>query len=701
MLYGKCFTAAFGPTDPEILSIKGSSFGGGIRAAILVRPQYRERYFAIFVNAAFIGTVWCDISGLIETIVPRGVGSSIGSFYLEDVGMNSGFAPTDIQYISMHARRQDALTANRIYMAWSNTTSYKLTTVKGDTQLSSITITGALRGVNVENIQDMTARGRLYYSLVSVAGTYILRWWNGNKLVAEGSRVGNGSVTCAAFEDSGLSVTATIAYTTEVKKGAAFLDVKWPFKYQIHYSTSTLTYPRTPEDTVYDNGSSDYSYITAALVAGTYNFNVVSVDDEGDIQAAPSAPTDSPLLINGAPAAPTITAVSGTAAAGLTITFSNGVAGCTYKLYYSVPNGPINEGLLASPTPIGPSAVNATSLTTAAITGYASVDNSGDYTNVQAAIDSAVSTCNTAFSAVSGMTPPATNEAAFLTAFNTMVAGIKLAVTTYGTALNLSFRETQEQIDTNAVIVSLYLTTIMGTLTGDDWKTQAGQYYGGFLSYLGTLLEDQPTRYSLANGAVAGSQNGSSSLGTTARGELAEMPSKTNTSLYKIGQPFVKPGIVRLIVRATKTSIEELNGSVYEVELDNSGNIVTARPPKADIVDIAISGLTITMTGGLIEDGALASATILDFYVIAAASTINTASPSVSGTLPSSGVNSYREISAQFTVGASGWYQIAILARTAAGVRSLLYDIRYVEISNDTPNAAGSIKGYVVRSKGR
>lgn len=704
MLYGKCFSAAFGSTAPQILQIKASSFGGGIRAIVYVRPQYRERYYIVCINATFINTFWCDSSGQMELVLPPNYGNTISSFWIEDCGRQSGFSEDTLPYVTWQARYQDSLTANRLGYQWSVEGQYKYSTVQGDSQLSSIVITGAKRGVNVEDVPEYPTRGRIYYSLLYIAGgmgTYILRWWNGNKLIAEGTRSGNGAISCAQIDNSGVSVTASITYTGDVKLYSAWLDLKWPKTYQIHYSTSSLSFPRSPEATVSDNGVDDYSYISTTLASGTYNTAIVAVDDEGDQESAPTViPTYSPVVISNGPAAPTITAVTGSAAAGLTVAFTNGETGCTYKGYYSLKNSPINFGnYSAGPTPIGPTAANATSLATAAIADVAAVDNTSNYTTCQSAFDSAVSTCNTAF---------AVGAVGFVAAFQTCEASILSAVNTLGTALGLSLNDMKEQIIAYEDNVEAYLNYVgTGTLSATEWATQAGIYYGNWLKFLGTTLQDNPARYSLPNGALAGSLSGGNTTPTsgtqiTGTGEAADNSQRTNQSLYQLSQPFVKAAKFYIVVRATKASVEEQNGSVWEVELDAAGAIVAARPAKATIVSIATSGLSLTVTGGYISDNAAGTAATLDLYVIAAASTLNPSSPDQNAGLSGSEVNGFQSVTfPAHTVGASGWYKVYILARTAGNVRSALYDERYIYLSTDTPNAVTLAKVYAVRSKGR
>lgn len=298
-------TTSPGDIRDQILSTRAEVIDG----VIFLRfdpGYYRDKYYAVFVNGVYVGqNVYAPMLGMVEAAYPIGPGTTVGSIYIEDAGEWSafdGFVPTPL------VEELEASSARRLRMSWS--ASYSASTVRGDSQLSSITITGAKRGVNVAANPLRKTRGTLTYSIKAVGADRIVRWYAENKMVAEGSRTGNGAVTCSAVNDSGLSVACTLTYTADLAPGTAEIELRWPKEYQIHYSTSALSYPRTPEDTVEDNGGSEFFYQTPVLDAGSYNYNVVSVDDEGDEQASPSAPADSPKTVNGAPAAPTITSVA-------------------------------------------------------------------------------------------------------------------------------------------------------------------------------------------------------------------------------------------------------------------------------------------------------------------------------------------------------------------------------------------------------
>jgi len=370
MVPGGPTTQAPGPTEAQILSTKVDYVGASsIRARAVPHPQYYERYYAPHVNGVYTG-----INKYLEAFEPYNEvlllnpgTTGNASFFLEDAGLwasfpvesfGEGYTP------SAYAEEEDALTAKRLQFTW--TAPYTLTSVRGDSQISSITVTGAKRGVNVAKTNKPT-RGKLHYQIIAVGGDRIVRWWCGTTLVAEGSRTGDGAVSCTELNNSELSVACTLTYTGEVNPGTAFIELRWPAAYQIHYSTSALSFPRTAELTAYDNGSDDFTVLTPVLGAGAYNWNVLTIDDGGTVQTA-SLPVTVAKTIKAPPAAPTITSITGDATA-LTVNWTVGETGCTFTVYSSPVNYPVNLGNFATPAPIT-TALNATSQVLAAVTGY-------------------------------------------------------------------------------------------------------------------------------------------------------------------------------------------------------------------------------------------------------------------------------------------------------------------------------------------
>jgi hypothetical protein len=215
------------------------------------------------------------------------------------------------------------------------------------------------------------------------------------------------------------------------------------------------------------------------------------------------------------------------------------------------------------------------------------------------------------------------------------------------------------------------------------------------LLFLGALVEGKSGRYALTDGFLpggsppgTGTATGASLDGTSGRTGIS-----FDESLLSAVTPLIKNGRVRVIVRATKSSIQETGDAEYVVEFDAAGAIVGARPNQAQIQQITVDGLAVTVKAGVVEDEA-GTATIIDLYVYTGA--ISLSSPSASANLPTA-VGGYHEVSQSFTVAGAGAYNIAVLARTAGGIRSEKYQVLTRYFDTDTPSAVSEVRAKVVR----
>jgi hypothetical protein len=668
-----------------ILSVKGAIISNALRVRVKPIDWARGRYFALYVNGIYQGNRLAPLVGDLEALFPLEVGGDITAIWVEDAGKWPNFNPA-VYHPFHEAVRAEQGTSRRVLMKWKE--CYRLSTIRGDTQLSSITITGAQRGVNVASIEGMPARGRLSYSIVDVSGTRIVRWHAGSTLVAEGSRSGDGAVTCAAMNGSGLSVACTVTYTADLTPGIAYCDLIWPASYQIHYSTGALSYPRSPEDTVYDTGAVGYVYLTPLLTGSSYNYNVVPVDDNGNEQSGPSAPSDSPLAVNQPPAAPTITGVTGNAAA-TTVNWTTGESGCTYDIYYSLPGYPINYGDAATPVPLS-EGVDATSTTFAAITNYTDEDYGTALTTCKASVDTQIGNVNTGFAA---------GEGSFLAAFNTGIAGIRTAIDTFETAVGI----TMDWFRARLALVEDVVLAAEGDVAGlsyalADWQDAMTSAYSQFLAFCGAMLEQNPGRYLLPNGAVpGGAPGGGDGTGDGDDGRAGDWPALTYT-MEMIARPLTRKRPVRVVVRATKGGVQEANDEIYEIQYTAAGAIDPARPNVPTIQKLWVTdGLKVNAKIVLFEEDADVAATTADLYVVAVGSSIDlTAAPEATGAFGTA-VAGAKIATLDYTVGVAGFYRIAAAARSAAGDRCASYHERVEWISDSGPPAVEGLEAWVIR----
>ncbi len=688
MFVGGIIGQACGHSRDMILSFRTEALFGGVKVSITPWDYYRGRWFAIFVNGIWWGNYYAGLIGDIVFAVMPAPGVGVTSIYAEEVGPWSTF-PAD-KLPQWPAQFEEALTARCLLFRWHG--NYKLTPVVGSAQVSITSISGARRGGNVDAVPGISTRGRLSLSVTASGSDWIVRFWAGERLVAEGARTGTGALTCAAMNYSGLSVACSLDSTGELKPGIAFVDLRWPKKYQIHYAKTALSFPRQPQDEVFDNGGDSYQYITPELAGGSWNYNVIEVDDDGNLPSGISAPADSPRVLLVAPKSPTITSISGTAAA-LTVKWRRGESGCVFTLYRSNVNEPVNYGTRSAPAPIV-TLLDETSAVLSAITGYAPEDREPYYDALVSAIDSAVAACNTAFDA---------GETGFAAALGTLGSAIDAVLATYQADVHITTASFRQRIKKPLKNVSDVVKTLSGDgLSTHDWQFYVGPWFGDLLRALSIMLDGSSSRYVFPNGAIPHAASGAAASGAGARPDGGAGANDLNAgiSLFDLAQPFIKPGLVRIVLRAIKNAVQDRMDTEYLVEFDADGNIVKPRPAQASFekIDI-ISGLTLTALISVREDNAAAEAAYVDLCVVAADAEIDPGAPVASAMLPLSIANYHRKV-VSYTAPSSGWYKIAALARTAAGARSQAWTERLVYLDTTGPGSVDGLNSLIVRGQG-
>lgn len=656
-----------------------------VHAALTALDKYKNKYWAFFFGGIYTGKNYylrLDQKNLDIALnyVPNG---TTGSIYVEDAGdwvvFNKGYVPQDWAQIT------EALSAKRLRFKWHN--NYQITSpIRNDTQITITSITGAIRKKNCSQITLKPTRAILSYSVFTLpdAVTHIIRWWNQSRLVAEGIVVGDGPFICTELNASGLTIEGSITYTGDLAPNMSAVELRWPKAYQIHYNTGVLTFPRTPEKIVNDNGLDDYIYLSPELPAGTYHWNILQIDDSNTVQNT-AIPVTVDKIIYATPEPPTDLSVTGDAGA-LTVHWVNGEAGCTYKVYYSDPDLPINFDASSSPTPIGPTAINATSALLDPIVNTGGKDFTSDFATLESSFDSAVVACNLLFA-----------QATFSAAFSALTTSLLNAIDAFSANTDLQVNKYKDSIN---VVSSDVLATAdqLPTLSVSQWATAMGSPYCGFLCLIGQILESQGGRYLLPNGGFANTPNGAATIGT-ASGTSGFGSALIGISILKAIQPLVRPATVRIVVRATKAGIEEKHDKRYEVEFNSGGDIIPKRPNQAVIQSITITGTTVSVIAVVVSANAVAIPHTLDLYVVPVATPIDFDTPTSSVAFPAlTNMQQRATISKSGLI--AGAYKVAVKARVdSSGSRSLNTNIQIINITTTTPNAVSTLEAGVLRGR--
>lgn len=165
MISGGLSGSLSGDYRDAVLEFRATALAGGVAFAIIPFDLARGRYFALFLNGRWTGrNYFVPLVGNVSDFVVVDTTSSI-SFLILETGDAETF--TDV-LPDMLAAYIDALSASRLCIFWSAGT--QTTDPTGDTsgQLSGLTVQGAKRGVNVQDVPQLPQRGRLYYTLKTV-----------------------------------------------------------------------------------------------------------------------------------------------------------------------------------------------------------------------------------------------------------------------------------------------------------------------------------------------------------------------------------------------------------------------------------------------------------------------------------------------------------------------------------------------------
>jgi hypothetical protein len=343
---------------------------------------------------------------------------------------------------------------------------------------------------------------------------YVVRAWNGDKLVAEGSRrTPSGPVTMNAVNASGASGTLELNYTGDVALGDAWLVYQWPASYKIFYSQLAIDYSSQPQATITDNGGNDYRYISPSLPSGEYLYNIVPVDDEGDPL---SSPVDlGPVSISGPPAAAVITNVAQPVTGALRL-YASTPAGTKARLYISGINDEVDFTSPISASSTNPLYFNffLPSVTTE--------DREPAYNSLASTWDAAVDIAVRQYLAY--------NVIPFVPSFVDLTNAVEGAVASFASSTGYPLTSLSAELTSLGDVTFADFGAIAG-LSGDAWAQAAAPLFNRYLQTLGLMLSGEAQRYKMVDGSV-------------------QQPGFTGKSLLDTVTPFKKPNILNAVVRS-------------------------------------------------------------------------------------------------------------------------------------------------------
>lgn len=360
---GMWTSSAPGDVDDMVLEVDAVAFPAQMMAVLsyLIAADYAERFWIFYVNGQKRAHEAIDAHTTPQTLqLPLFDADEDVGFWLEDGGewADQAYDP------DFNALDFEALSARCLTMNWL---ARPVVDDRDDTggALSNWTdangnvnsFTGLKRFTNVAKVTESSLYGQLFVTLTNSGGVRTVNVYKGSDatglLIATGSRTGDGVVTLLEQNSSGVGDlnTVTVAYTTDISCG---LLIRWPKEYQVHYSTSALSFPRSPEATVIDDGGSNlFGFVSTRQAAGTYNCAIIAVSDAGIPQTSTTA-TDTQVL-QSAPTPPVNPHFKQGDSTNTVVAWTSPDSGYTYNVYLSNLDGTID---MSSPNAVGSVTIN-------------------------------------------------------------------------------------------------------------------------------------------------------------------------------------------------------------------------------------------------------------------------------------------------------------------------------------------------------
>jgi len=232
----------------------------------------------------------------------------------------------------------------------------------GDTsQLASWSLSGLRRYTTGSQVGNLNTRVKLDLELTNSGSTRTLNIYTAeNLLIATGSRSGDGVITLSEQNDSGLSGSVTVTFTTNITLGTAYLHARWAKEYTIKIGASYPTATKTVS--VLDDGLANrFSEVIEGLSSGTYEYWMDTISDNEVTKSATGALGS--FTIPGRPEAPGDISLQSSPGdwSNTGIEFeASATAGATYRIYDSALDDAIDWGNIAATEAAGSGTIQVT-----------------------------------------------------------------------------------------------------------------------------------------------------------------------------------------------------------------------------------------------------------------------------------------------------------------------------------------------------
>lgn len=326
--------------------------GDGLSCTITVLPAdgYGDQFWGVVVAERVMEIIYLpeDVTTKIDVVYPE-LGLDVVPVDLVPLGD----WPDDYDVDLAYQQRDFVSDKSKLIQVEWDAVIEELEAYGDNGQLSnwSFPADSVQRFRNCRAVDGQATQGEIDVVLTDAAGTRTVSLQLDDRVLASGSRSGDGSVTLTEQNDSGLSGTVDVTYTADLALGSAFMRVRWAKVYEIHIDTAALSFPRTAEYEANDTGLANRLAKQMELTAGTYNYLVRAESDTG-IDSTNTASQQ--IVVTGRPDAPGEISLQSPPGdwSGTKIQFeASATAGATYRVYDCVDHDDIIdfETVVATP----------------------------------------------------------------------------------------------------------------------------------------------------------------------------------------------------------------------------------------------------------------------------------------------------------------------------------------------------------------
>jgi len=252
--------------------------GLGARVQVTMATGYGDQFIALICDSEIRQIIWMAEGEPWEGWIPYDSDRDLHAVSVHPLGDWNTVTDLDLSY---EHRLFFSDKGASLALEWDAVIE-AMAAYDDDNQLSAWSLTGLQRGKNCLPVVNKPTQGRLDIEIANASGTYTVTLSMNGFDIASGSRVGNGVVTLAEQNSSGVSGTVTIAYTNDLAlSDDAWLGIRWSAGYYVHCATS-LSFPRTEEVYVYDDGIGNrFAATIGDLAAGNYSYVIQAHTDTG------------------------------------------------------------------------------------------------------------------------------------------------------------------------------------------------------------------------------------------------------------------------------------------------------------------------------------------------------------------------------------------------------------------------------------